>query len=314
MIQRSSLKWPITLGVVLLALILCLLVLWVIAQAATHQWALLTVGTIFIALVLIGVVLYLILSIKEVRLNRRQANFIDSVTHELKSPIASIKLYLQTLDMRQVDPEQQREFHKFMLDDVQRLDSLIDHLLVAARLGHLDKGDEPPLEELPLDQLARACVDTIRRRYDLADDQVALDVQPCVSLGSPQDVEMILTNLLDNAVKYAGQPPKIDVHVGPKGPDRVLVRISDNGKGVRFELRRKIFERFFRGGSELERTAKGTGLGLYIVRSLVAKMHGKVTVHGRGPLRGATFEVDLPGRAFDPCQTSSSPPERASVT
>ncbi|MBI5761883.1 MAG: HAMP domain-containing histidine kinase [Planctomycetales bacterium] len=299
MIQRSSLKWPITLGVVLLVLIVGLLVLWVIGQAATQQWAMLTVGTIFIALVLIGVVLYLILSIKEVRLNLRQANFIDSVTHELKSPIASIKLYLQTLDMRQVDPEQQREFHKFMLDDVQRLDSLIDHLLVAARLGHLEKEDEPPLEELPLDQLTRACVETIRRRYELADDQVALDLQPCVSLGRSQDVEMILTNLLDNAVKYAGQPSKIDVHVGLKGPGRVLVRISDNGKGVRFEFRRKIFERFFRGGSELERTAKGTGLGLYIVRSLVAKMHGKVTVHGRGPLRGATFEVDLPGHSSE---------------
>jgi signal transduction histidine kinase len=311
MIQRSSLKWPITLGVVLLALIVCLLVLWVIAQAATHQWAMLTVGTIFLALVLIGVVMYLVLSIKEVRLNRRQANFIDSVTHELKSPIASIKLYLQTLDMRDVDPEQAREFHRFMLEDVQRLDALIDHLLEAARLGNVEKGDEQPAEDLPLEQIARTCVETIRRRYELSDEQVAVNVQPCVTRGRPQDVEMILTNLLDNAVKYAAQEQKIQVDVGPKGKDRVLVRISDNGKGVRFELRRKIFERFFRGGSELERTTKGTGLGLYIVRSLVAKMRGKISVHGRGPLRGATFEVDLPGRPID--VPAAAPPDKVSV-
>jgi signal transduction histidine kinase len=269
----------------------------------------LTVGTIFLALVLIGVVIYLVLSIKSVRLNRRQANFIDSVTHELKSPIASIKLYLQTLDMREVDPQQAREFHRFMLEDVQRLDALIDHLLAAARLDPVEKGDEPLAEELPLDQLTRNCIDTILRRYDLAADQVAVNVQPCVTHGRAQDVEMILTNLLDNAVKYAAQEPRIQVDVVTKGKDRVLVRVSDNGKGVRFELRRKIFDRFFRGGTELERTTQGTGLGLYIVRSLVAKMRGKVSVHGRGPLRGATFEVELPGRAIE----APAPADQVSV-
>ena len=282
------------LAVILLALTVALLVIWIIGQAATQQWALLTVGTIFFLLIVIGVVIYLILTIKEIRLNRRQANFIDSVTHELKSPIASIKLYLQTLDMREVGQEQQREFHRFMLEDVQRLDALIDHLLVAARFDEVAPIAE--MEDIPAAEFLRRCVETIRRRYDLNEEQIQLEVTPCVIRGRVHDLEMIFTNLLDNAVKYAGSEPRVVVQVAPHGKKQVQVLVSDNGKGVRFEMRRKIFERFFRGGAELERTTKGTGLGLYIVRSLVAKMKGKIHVHSRGPLQGATFEVDLPGQ------------------
>lgn len=280
------------LAVVLLALIVVLLVFWIIGQASTQQWALLTVGTIFFLLVLIGMVLYLVLTIKEIRLNRRQANFIDSVTHELKSPIASIKLYLQTLELRNVSQEQQREFHHFMLEDVQRLDSLIDHLLATARLDHVEPAVQ--LEDVPLEPLIERSVDLIRRRYALREDQIQLDMRPCVTRGLPRDLEIVFTNLLDNAVKYAGPEPQVLVELAPHGNNRVQVRISDNGKGVRFESRRKIFQRFFRGGSELERTTTGTGLGLYLVKSLVSKMKGKIAVHGRGPLGGATFDVDLP--------------------
>src|SRR6516165_9187867 len=142
MFKRSSLTWPITLVVVLLALIVALLVIWIIGQATQHNWALLTVGTVFLTLILIGVVVYFIWSFREYRLNRRQANFIDSVTHELKSPIASIKLCLQTLDLRAMPPEQQREYLKFMMDDVQRLDGLFDHLLTVARLDHVDRDEQ----------------------------------------------------------------------------------------------------------------------------------------------------------------------------
>jgi len=221
------------------------------------------------------------------------------VTHELKSPIASIKLCLQTLDMREVSHEQQREFHRFMLEDLERLDSLIDHLLEAARLSH-DRTEEPPTEEIPVEPLLRSCVDTLLRRYQISPDCITLDIQPCVVLATPHDLEMVLMNLVDNAIKYAGQPPRVEVQVTVQGDNRIVIRISDNGKGIRFELRRKIFQRFVRGGSELERTAKGTGLGLYLVKQFVRKMRGKIQVHGRGPLRGATFEVELPGRAAPP--------------
>lgn len=298
MTRRPSFTWPVTLAIVLLALTVSLLVIWIIAQAATHDWALLTVGTIFLSLILIGMVIYLVLTIKAIRLNRRQANFIDSVTHELKSPIASIKLCLQTLDMRNVGEEQQREFHRFMLEDVQRLDALIDHLLVAARLDGVQP-EEAALEDVPLEPLLRDCVEAIRRRYQLDDARFQLDLVPSVARGWPRDLEMVFMNLLDNAVKYAAKAPQVVVQIVPHGEGFVQIRISDNGKGVGFELRRKIFRRFFRGGSELERTTKGTGLGLYIVKSLVSKMKGRIHVHGHGPLGGATFDVDLPGQVIE---------------
>ncbi|MGE5192570.1 MAG: sensor histidine kinase [Deltaproteobacteria bacterium] len=305
MFKRSSLTWPITLVVVLLALIVGLLVIWIIGQAAEQHWALLTVGTVFLTLILIGVVVYFIWSFREYRLNRRQANFIDSVTHELKSPIASLKLCLQTLDLRSVSPEQQREFHKFMMEDIQRLDSLIDHLLAVARLEHVERDDQ--LEDVPLEPLLKNCADEIRRRYDLKPEQIRLEVEPCVARGRPRDLEMVFVNLMDNAAKYGAQEAQVLVQAAIHREDRVVIKISDNGKGIAFDVRRKIFQRFYRGGTELERTTKGTGLGLFIVKSLVSKMKGKIHVHGRGPLRGATFEVDLPGRALPP--SVAAPPE-----
>lgn len=298
MLKRSSLTWPIMLAVVLLAMIVVLLVIWIIAQAREEQWALLTVGTIFFALILLGVVVYSILAIKGIRITQRQANFIDAVTHELKSPIASIKLCLQTLDMRPVSAEQAREFHKFMLDDVQRLDALIDHLLAVARIDNA--APDEAFEDVPLPPLLQGCIDEIRRRYKLDESQIRIDVPPCTVRGRPRDLEMVFLNLLDNAVKYGGQPAKVQIDVQPRKDAMVVARISDNGPGVRFELRSKIFRRFFRGGSELERITKGTGLGLYLVKSLVSKMKGRVQVHGRGPLPGATFELELPGRDETP--------------
>lgn len=294
MVRYPSRKWPIVLGVVLVLLIVALLVIWIIAQVNQKQWTLLVIGSVFFGLVLIGVVIYFILTIKEVNLSRRQANFIDAVTHELKSPIASIKLCLQTLDMRQVDQRQQQEFHRFMLEDVQRLDGLIDHLLVAARLDHVKPHEEE--EDVLVEPVLRRCLDVVARQHDLEEDQIQVDIVPCYIRGNSRDLEIILSNLLDNAAKYAANECKIHVSVQGRGADRILLRVSDNGRGVRFELRRKIFQRFFRGGSELVRTVVGTGLGLYLVRSLVKRAKGKISVNSRGPLSGATFEVELPGR------------------
>ena len=297
MIRRSSLKWPIILGSTLLVLIVTLLVFWIIWGVTTRYWAFLTIGIIFIALILIGVTLYLILSIKEVRLTQRQANFIDAVTHELKSPIASLKLYLQTMDIREVGPEQQREFHKFMLDDVKRLDGLIDDLLEAAKLDH--RGREEPTEDIdPLPPL-HAAIEALQRRYVFPPESIQVESTPCLIHGRQHDVEMIFANLLDNAAKYGGEPRQIRVQIQMRGKTRVVMRVADNGPGVPSDMRRKIFSRFVRGGSELERRTKGTGLGLYLVRELVAKMKGRISVVSRGPLPGATFEVDLPGRPFD---------------
>jgi two-component system phosphate regulon sensor histidine kinase PhoR len=125
---------------------------------------------------------------------------------------------------------------------------------------------------------------------------VSIESVPCVVRGRPHDLEMIFGNLLDNAAKYGGTPPQTVICIQPRGQTRVTIRISDNGSGVPSDMRRKIFLRFLRGGSELERRTKGTGLGLYLVKELVSKLRGRIQVHGRGPLSGATFEMELPGR------------------
>lgn len=292
MFQRSSLAWPIVLVAVLVPLIVALMVIWIINQTRAGHWVLLVIGVIFITLILAGVVAYFYWTIREMRLNRRQANFLDAVTHELKSPIASLKLCLQTLDLRNVTVDQSRELHRYMLEDIQRLDGLIDHMLMVARLG--DETRPINTEEISLPVMLRGCVEEIRRRYQLDSSQVQLDCQECLVRCQPKELEIVFLNLLDNAVKYGGEPPQVSVDCRPSRRGRAIARISDNGSGVGFDMRHKIFQRFYRGGSELERTTKGTGLGLHIVKSLVGRMRGRVSVHSRGSLPGATFEVDLP--------------------
>jgi signal transduction histidine kinase len=300
MVARRSLGWPITLGVVMIVLLIALTVGWVIvsvsaAMESSHAGAyiaVLVIGATFLALLLVGVIVYLALSIKSFHLNQRQSNFIDSVTHELKSPLASLKLCVQTLSRHHLAPEQESDFHRFMLADLQRLDSLINHLLDAARLDQnpVERG----VEDVDLAALLGRCIEMTCQRYRLPHETIKVHLEPATVQARPMDLEMIFRNLLDNAVKYSGAVPEVGVDLFRPGGDRVRVRISDNGPGIPSNLRRKIFGRFVRIGSELERAKPGTGLGLYIVRTLVKRMHGQVTVRGRGSQSGTVFEVDLP--------------------
>lgn len=297
--MRPSYSWPITLAVVMIVLVVALIVGWVIltvreADKSALFWVLLILGTVFLGMLLVGVVLYLLLSIKGIRLNQRQSNFIDSVSHELKSPIASLKLYLQTLSRRSVSEEQQASFYRYMLDDVERLDTLINHMLDAARL------DQQPVEtdaiDVDLPAILESCAQTVAVRYHLPPETVQLRLVPTILRGRPIDVEMLFRNLIDNAVKYGGTVPAVEVESQMLGEQQVEVRIVDNGPGIPAKLRRKIFGRFVRLGSELERSQSGTGLGLFIVRTLVTRMHGKIVVRDRIGQSGTVFEVTLPAR------------------
>jgi two-component system, OmpR family, phosphate regulon sensor histidine kinase PhoR len=298
MFRRRSLGWPITLGVVTLLLLVAITVWWIVMTAAQERYGSLAVGATFLALVIIGVVLYLSISIKEIKLNQRQSNFIDSVTHELKSPIASLKLYLQTLRRRQVSEQQQADFYRFMLDDLERLDNLINHMLDAARVEHAPNKDDASIVEVDMATLLRSCAATACQRHRVPPETVSLDLRPAVVRGREIDVDMIFRNLIDNAIKYGGSSDRaaeVEVEMWPDGRGRVITRIADNGPGIPLQLRRKIFGRFVRLGSELEREKIGTGLGLFIVRTLVRRLKGKVYVQGRGGKSGTVFEVDLPG-------------------
>jgi len=313
MFERRSLKWPITLGVIMIVLIVALTVGWIMLSiprgnekgAAALYWTLLAVGTTFLVLVLVGVVMYLALSVKEINLNRRQSNFMDAVTHELKSPIASLKLYLQTLHRRQVSAEEQAKFHRYMLEDVERLDDLINHLLDAAKLAKPAKDSE--MEDLNLAELLPRWVDELRIRYRVPEDAVRVQIEPCVVRARPVDLAMVFRNVIDNAFKYAGDPPEVHVVLQLNDEDQVVTLITDNGAGIPRRLRHKIFHRFFRMGVELQREKPGTGLGLYIVHRLVRLMKGRIRVRDRDDGAGTVFEIVLRGQPMHPQPLHSQP-------
>lgn len=299
---KRSLQFPIVLGVSMILLIVALTVGWVLlaifglksgddTRSALYI-TLLSVGTTSLVLVLVGTVLYLALSIKAINLTRRQSNFVDSVTHELKSPIASLKLYLQTLKRRQLGEAERTMFYGHMLDDIERLDKLINHLLDAARLEREPAAVEQT-EIVELADLLQECAQVVCIRHRVDPATIAIQIEPARVRGRWVDLEIVFRNLLDNAVKYAGDPPRVAVVLHRK-PEQVVVRIRDNGAGIPRELRRKIFGRFVRLGSELERKQPGTGLGLYIVRTLVKRMHGKVRFEEAHDPPGTIFEVTLP--------------------
>lgn len=306
MFPRRSLRQPITLAIIMIALLAVLTVGWVLLNVfgaltkpgtAGWHWVLLSVGTTFIVLLVVGVVLYLRLSVKAINLTRRQSNFIDSVTHELKSPIASMKLYLQTLNRRHVSQQEQASFYRFMLEDVERLDHLINQVLAAGRLeaGRTDR----EAEEVLLAPLLQECADAVCASYHVPATTVRLDATPCIVPARRVDLEILFRNLLDNAVKYAGRDPRVDVALRAEADGRTVTRIGDNGRGIPPALRRKIFGRFVRVGHELERDRPGTGLGLYIVRTLIRRLRGRIRVHDRDNGPGTVFEVELPGRSAE---------------
>ncbi|MDZ4686140.1 MAG: HAMP domain-containing sensor histidine kinase [Planctomycetaceae bacterium] len=294
--SRSTLHLPITLSVVLMVLNATLMACWIVLLAQTTAWGALITGTVVFAVILAGLSFYLALMIKEVRLNQRQANFVDSVTHELKSPIASLRLYLETLQMRTVADEQRDQFYAVMEDELERLDHLITQLLEVGRLDAI--GQQSESDDLAMPELLHRCAMAAcaHHKRDPA-TTIVYETVPAVVRAPRLVVETIFRNLLDNAIKYGNDPPVVTVQLAVTDRGRVITRIADNGQGVPPELRKQVFRMFFRAGSELTRRQKGTGLGLYIVQTLVRQLKGRVSIHDRPGQPGSVFEVDLPGKA-----------------
>lgn len=302
MSSRRNLSLPITIAVIMIVLLIVLIVGWVLLtvwgaieneQAAPLYYTVLPIGATFLAVILAGVIFYMVLSIKAINLSQRQANFIDSVTHELKSPIASLKLYLQTLNRRSIPPEKVGAFYETMLEDIERLDHLINHLLEA---GRLDRRREDAEEgDVRLDKVLAGCAQSVALLYRLPPETIKVKSVPCTVRGLHGDIEIIFRNLIDNAVKYSGKDPEVRVQLRVKYNDEAVIEVTDNGPGIPFSQRRKIFGRFVRLGLELQREKPGTGLGLYLVRTLVRRMKGEVRVKDPPKGTGTVFVVTLPG-------------------
>ena len=293
--KRSHLRLPIWTTVVL-AILNISLMLWLIVELAQQTfWLGLILGTIALGISLFGISFYSFLTIKEIQLNRRQSNFVDSVTHELKTPIAALRLYLDTLLMRDLSKEDQRDFYQTMETELERLDQLINQLLEVGRLDEIGAQTEP--EYVGLDELLRGCAEVACRHYKQSmDDVFSFDVPPLAIKSQRMLMEMVFGNLIDNAVKYGGKPPQVHISADAKARDQLVVQIRDNGLGIPDEQRTNVFQLFFRGSNELERTHKGTGLGLYIVRTLVGIMKGRITITDAPDGTGSVFQVLLPGK------------------
>jgi two-component system sensor histidine kinase SenX3 len=304
--QLSALRRPkwlhITMGVVLIVVAVALTVGWQIlgateerhvAETSTLRWLVYFFGTLLFLLLIGGLVLILVLLVREVRLNERQSNFISAVTHELKTPVASLKLYLDTLQMRDLRPDQRADFYRTMEQDLERLHGTINNVLNAAR--YTDRRVEDPR---PVD-LARLVVKTIeltRVRNQLPEESFSYTGPVSLTvMGDAGGLETAVLNLLDNAVKYSRDRIQVEVSLHAPGDGQACLRVRDQGLGMSRAHLRFIFNRFYRIGAEVRRSHTGTGLGLFIVKSVVKAHRGTVTAESAGPDRGSQFTITLPG-------------------
>jgi signal transduction histidine kinase len=307
---RRSIGLPLALGIVLAILVVSLAVGWQILVVAPRpenglrplDWALLVLGTVLFALVLAGLVWLSAWLIREMRLNQRQRAFLDAVTHEMKTPLASIRLYLDTLSRRDPETERRREFLSRMREDLDRLDRTVDQVLAAARAE--EPGRRQPRSRVALAELLSACIGEIRERHALPEEAVRLDdCGDAAVRGDASELAVVFRNLLENAVKYSGDPVEVRVRVHRVEADRIDVDITDRGIGIPAGELRKIFRRFYRAGREVQRTAAGLGLGLFIVRNLVRRQGGRVVARSEGFGAGSRFVVTL--RAVPPAQAAA---------
>ncbi len=292
--RRKSVVFFLTLGICLVVLALALNVGWILLN--WREVALLVFGIIFFVLIITGLVLNTIFLIREIKRNEQHDAFINAVTHELKTPITSIRLYLETLQTRAVDEARRKEFYNIMLADSDRLLQTVEQVLRASRTGHKQRRTEVAIIDLA--QMVRDCLDTTRRQHDLPADALqyveSLDDSGAQVAGDADELRAAVANLLNNAVKYSDKEVRISVEVATLDPRRVAVRVADRGIGIPGAQLKRIFKRFYRVPGKFMTRFKGTGLGLFIVRSVIEKHGGRVFAESAGVGQGSTFTIYLP--------------------
>ena len=293
--RRGTIVFFLCLGVGLVALAVALNVGWIILN--WREGVLLFFGIVFFALIIAGMVVNTIFLVRELRHSEQHDSFINAVTHELKTPIASIRLHLETLQRRDLPEARKQDFYKIMLSDADRLTDTVEQVLKAGRAGDKKAGREKA--EVDFSQLVNDCMDAMRIRHHLPPESLRLE--QAVSngngvhvRGSAEDLRTAVSNVLDNAVKYSGDHIDVQVRLETLDEKRIKLSVQDHGVGIAEEDLKRIFRRFHRVGNRSLAHIKGTGLGLFIVKSIAKKHGGNVFALSEGEGQGTTIVMELP--------------------
>ncbi len=254
-----------------------------------QEWMILGEASVFVLSLLIGIVFINRGYHKEILAAKQSSNFLLSITHELKSPIASIRLGFETLQRKKLSEEQSHVLLKNGINDTDRLNNLVSDLLLSARL---ESTYQLNTELFSLEILIEECVQLLKQKFPTAILKVNLIQEMPEILADYSAIRSVIINLLENAVKYSDSVPEINIGLTSNN-ERCNIEISDNGIGIDQSERKKIFEKFYRVGNEDQRKTKGTGLGLYIVDQIVRAHNGSITVSSNQP-KGTIFNVFLP--------------------
>jgi signal transduction histidine kinase len=282
-----------TLGVATVATALALNVSWVVLNwRAGLQMVL---GAFLFALIIAGVVLNTTFLLREIRRNEQHNNFINSVTHELKTPVASIRLYLETLQSRSVEESKRKDFYRIMLEDTDRLLHTIEQVLKA---GQVSTGRTTERVPVSLSEIISHSLPLAKMRHRLPEKALifANHLPPGASdivLGDPADLHTAVLNLVDNAIKYSTGEPQVSVELARNDRDQLIVRVKDEGIGIPRDELKNVFQRFHRIQNSTTARIKGTGLGLFIVHSIAKRHKGRVFAESAGAGLGSTFTLEL---------------------
>jgi two-component system sensor histidine kinase SenX3 len=289
--RRRSVVFFIALGAGLISVTILLYVGWVLLD--WRRGILLFLGIILFSFIISGVVLNTIFLVREIRRNEQHHAFINAVTHELKTPVASIRLYLETLQTRGVDDSKRNEFYRVMLDDSDRLLGAIDQILRTGRIGAAHR--KLNISIIDMRGIIDESLARIRSLYQVPTEALKYQPGPPVTIhGDVDEVRAAVSNLIDNAVKYSGKEVNVSVEAAKIDGKFVSVRVKDRGIGIPNSELKRVFKRFYRAPGPDAKRVPGTGLGLYIVRAVARAHGGRVWAESDGPGRGSTFVLQLP--------------------
>jgi two-component system, OmpR family, sensor histidine kinase SenX3 len=282
----------LTLGICLIAAAVTLNISWIILN--WREFWMMVTGVIFFGVIIAGMILNTIFLVREIRRNEQHDSFINAVTHELKTPITSIRLYLETLQKRSVDEDKRQQFYGVMLDDTDRLLRTVEQVL---KVGHLSqKKNGQNFRPVEVETILGECMELVATRHHLPEGALHWATPPAESehftvMGEAEELRTALLNVLDNAVKYSRE--RVDVAVDLVAPsiDRLQIRVTDKGIGIQRGDLKRVFKRFYRASNS---NTKGSGLGLFIVRAIARRHGGKVTALSEGTGKGTTVTVELP--------------------